>query len=127
MLEQTKKYAPIAVRYSVGLAFFLIGIDQLIRPAAWLGYYPDWITSFMSLTSFGIFNGIFDAVIGAFLLIGLLTRIASAIAVFHLVGVIYTLGYNDVAIRDLSILIAAVAIFMYGPDDWALDKKIWKN
>lgn len=126
-LDNLKQYSPIAVRYGVGLAFFLIGIDQLIRPDAWINYFPAWITAFTTISKFVTINGVFDAVIGAFLLIGLLTRLVSAVAILHLVSVIYTIGYNDVAIRDLSILLAAIAIFMHGPDDWSLDKKIWKS
>ena len=125
MLEKYSRYSPIAIRYSVGIVFFLIGIDQLLKPDLWASYFPDWITTFSSISTFVTLNGIFDAAIGAFLLLGLLTRLVSAIAVLHLLGVIYTLGYNDIAIRDLGILIAAIAVFMHGPDEWSLDRKLW--
>jgi hypothetical protein len=39
--------------------------------------------------------------------------IFSGLAILHLIGVIFTLGiFNDVAIRDIGLLILAVGIFL---------------
>src|SRR3989344_5102498 len=121
--DKTKLYAPSVVRLCVGVVFFLIGLDQLLKPTLWASYFPQTLPFGISVAQAVLANGIFDIVIGTLLLIGLLTRIASAIGVLHLIGVIYTLSYNDISIRDIGILLGALSVFLHGPDKLSLDKK----
>lgn len=123
-LSKLNKYAPIAVRCGVGLVFFLFGIDQLRNPENWFAWTPAFATS---VETFWLFNGILDLIVGALLLIGLFIRIISLVAVLHLIGVIYTLGWNDIAIRDFGLLLATISIFFNGADNWCLDRKIFRK
>ena len=124
LLENLKPYAPKAVRYAVGLTFFLIGLDQLLKPSLWASYFPQALPFSIEVAQAVLLNGLFDILIGVLLLVGFLTRIASAFATIHLAGVIFVLGYNDIAIRDIGILIAALAVFFHGPDNWCLDSRL---
>jgi len=121
-----KKYAPILARYGVGIVFFLFGILQLINPQSWVSWLPEFIVNNFDPVTFIYVNGIFDLVIGAFLLVGFLTRIVALLGIFHLLGVIFSLGFNDISIRDFGLLLVLVSVLLHGSDEWCLDKKIWK-
>jgi|SRR3989344_387551 len=125
--DKTRVYAPMLVRYATGLVFLLIGLDQLTKPDLWASYFPTSLPFGMSVANAVFYNGIFDTLIGILLIVGLLTRLFAAIAALHLIGVIYTLGYNDIAIRDIGIFLAALSVFFYGSDAWSIDRKIWKH
>lgn len=125
--NKLKEYGPSLVRYAVGLVFLLIGIDQFIHPLTWAGYFPSSLPFGLTAAKAVFLNGIFDTAIGILLIIGLFTRIVAAIAALHLIGVIYTIGYNEIAIRDLGILIAALSIFFNGADKCCLDRIIRKS
>ncbi len=125
-LDKLKRYAPIAVRYGIGLVFLLFGISQLTNPGAWFSYFPDWLVQ-NSIEQTVLMNGIFDLIIGLLLLLGLFTRIAGAIGVLHLAGVIYVVGWSDIGIRDFGLLLGALSVFLYGQDDFCLDNLIFRK
>ncbi len=117
--DRYRKYAPILVRLGIGSVFLLLGIDQLMNPEAWVAWMPSWI-SWTTPEQFFFMNGIFNSIIGFSLIIGFLTRIAALFAVLHLVGVLASLGYNDIAIRDFGLLLAALSVFLRGRDSWCI-------
>jgi hypothetical protein len=58
-------------------------------------------------------NGIFNLFVGIGLTLGFYPLIFSALAILHLIGVIFTLGiFNNIAIRDIGLLILAIGIFL---------------
>jgi hypothetical protein len=66
-------------------------------------------------------------VIGVFLLLGLLIRLFGAIAFLHLLGIVLAMGWNEITIRDIGLMIVCLSVFLRGSDDWSLDKNImWK-
>ena len=128
-LENLKKYAPILARYGVGIVFFIFGIDQLVRPSAWIAWVPDYVINFVA--NFGIsnigfiyFNGLFDLIVGLLLLAGLFVRVVALIGALHIAGIIFSLGYNDISVRDFGLLLVLISVFLNGSDEWCLDKKI---
>ena len=125
--EKIKPYSPILVRYGIGLVFLLMGLDQLIHADWWTSYFPTNLPFNIPVVSAVFYNGIFDLSIGILLIVGFLTRVISIVASLHLVSIIYYLGYNDISIRDIGILLATISIFAHGPDQLCLDKKIFKS
>lgn len=120
--ETFKASAPVITRHAIGIPFLFIGIDQLIRPEFWYSYFPTWFVERMGSTASAVlYNGIFDVAIGILLIMGLFTRIVAAIASLHLMAVVITLGYNDISIRDLGLLVVALSVLCYGPDSRSLD------
>ncbi len=117
--DSYRKYAPISVRLGIGSVFLLLGIDQFMNPAAWVAWMPSWI-SWVSPEQFFFLNGIFNSIIGLLLVVGFFTRIAALFAMLHLIGVLVSLGYNDIAIRDFGLLLATLSVFLYGKDSWCI-------
>ena len=126
-----KKYAPILARYGVGIVFFIFGIDQLVRPGAWIAWVPSYVINFgtnfgMNNISFIYFNGLFDLIIGFLLIIGIFVRIVALIGALHVAGIIISLGYSDISVRDFGLLLILISVFLNGPDELCLDKKLIK-
>lgn len=124
MKERYKDYAPALVRIGVGIVFFLFGISQITRPQTWLAWLPNFVGNlpFTQIT-FLILTGIFNLIVGVLLIIGIFTKIAALLSSLHLIGVIISLGYNDISIRDFGLLLAALSIFFNGPDKFCIQKK----
>ena len=125
-------YVPVLARYGVGIVFFIFGIDQLVRPGTWIAWVPNSIINFA--TNFGAsdihfiyFNGLFDLIVGFLLLAGLFVRAVALIGALHIAGIIFSLGYNDISVRDFGLLLVLISVFLNGPDELCLDKKLMKN
>ncbi len=125
--ETLKKYAPIILRLGTALLFLWFGINQLFDSSSWISFLPSWTSSLpISQNSFVLINGGFETVLGIMLLIGFATRISALLLSLHLLGIVSTLGYNDLMIRDLALSIATFTIFMHGTDEWCLEEKLKK-
>ena len=138
---KNKDYSATIVR--LGLAFVLLwfGINQLVNPESFLGYMPQWLyphdarmqhehpmqlmhnipTPSVHTVLMG--NGIVDATIGLLLLVGFYTRIAAFIAALHLLGIAISLGYNDIAIRDIGLAIMAASLVFSGAGPLSFDSR----
>ncbi|MBX4196667.1 DoxX family protein [Candidatus Pacearchaeota archaeon] len=118
-----KKYAPIILRVGISLVFLWFGSQQLLHASDWTTYLPGWVNSLpLQPTTFVLANGIFEIIFGLMLILGLFTRFTAALLAIHMLGIVSSIGYNDVAIRDFGLFMACVAIFFYGPDEWCLKK-----
>jgi len=106
-----------------------IGIDEILNPENWFGYIPSWIYSILpfSLQTFIFLNGIFEIMIGILLLLGVYTRIVAFIATLYLLVISLSIGYNDIAIRDLGLTMMAISLIFSGAGTFSLDNKIKKK
>ena len=124
-IKNSEVYSQVLIRISMSLVFLWFGINQLINSEDFLGYLPDFLLVSTFSENFIIFNGIFELILSILLLIGLFTRFASFFLAIHLLGIIISLGYNDIAIRDLGLMLVTFSIFLRGSDNWSLDK--WRK
>jgi len=126
-MQDLKCYAPIIVRIGLSLVVLWFGINQLIRPDYFIGYLPTFLFESSYATIFIILNGLFEIILGAFLIAGLFTRIAAIILAIHLFFIAISLGYNENAIRDLGLTLALFSIFLAGEDQWCISHKLRKT
>ena len=123
-MDKYKEYAPAVLRIGLALLLLWFGLTNVFDPNMLVGYLPSSFPSnLITPITFMVLNGIFEIIIGLALSLGFLTRIASFLAFLHILGIGISLGYNDIAIRDYGLAIAALAVFLYGPDKLCLDKK----
>ncbi len=136
---KAKPYTPIVVRISIALVFLWFGINQLLVPKDFMGYLPSWVIQdaagfghyfhsiimLLHLTPAMIifFNGLLETVLGLLLLVGLFTRVSALLLGLHLLSIAFSLGYNDVAIRDLGLFLVSISVFLHGADLWCWDTK----
>lgn len=121
-----KKYAPITVRIGISLVFLWFGFQQFFHASDWI----SWLPSFAGILPFKavnliLFNGLFELTFGLLLILGIYTRFSSALLGLHLIGIIFSVGYNEIGIRDFGLLTALLSIFFNGIDEWCLERK-WR-
>ena len=124
-LDKLKIYAPIVFRYAICFVILWFGINQLINPNYFLGYVPSWVPFPANLLVMG--NGIFEVVFGGLLLMGLFTRFSAFLISIHILIIAIGLGYNDIAIRDVGLALAAFSVFLNGKDKWCFDSRRVKS
>jgi len=116
------------LRLGLGGVFLWFGIDKFFNPSIWSRWIPEWFASFLFVEEFTFvyMTGVFEALIGLLLLIGLYTRLTAGIAAAMLMVIAASLGYNDIMIRDLGLAFMSMSIMMLGPGDNSLDRKFRK-
>ena len=124
-LFENKDYSVFIVRIGLALVLLWFGIDEILNPEDWFGYVPSYISSNLpfSLDFFISLNGIFEIIIGVFLLIGLYTRIIAFIAALHLLSITIAVGYNEIGVRDFGLTMMAISLIFSGAGVLSLDNK----
>ena len=140
-IEKNKKYSTDILRIAVSIVFLWFGISQIINPESFLGYLPQWLyqqgpgmmghMKFIQPSSFSyvfiFLNGIFETVFGSLLLAGFYTRISAFLLALHLFGISFSLGYNDISVRDFALALATASLIFSGAGEFSLDKKFKKE
>jgi uncharacterized membrane protein YphA (DoxX/SURF4 family) len=127
-MPNLKTYSPILLRISISLVVLWFGLNQIFNRELLIGYLPQFAYNIpIKPLTIILFNGIFETLFGLLLLVGLFTRLSSLLLGIHILSIAFTLGYNDVAIRDFALALAAFAIFLHGKDKWCLDNKLKKK
>src|SRR3989344_3850043 len=122
-----EKYAKPVLRIMMAFVFLYFGYQQFTNPASWTGFVPDYVLIFgMTAERLVFMNSLLELGLGVLLLIGLYTRFAAFILSLHLFGIAFSLGFNDLGMRDFGLAVATLVVFMNGSDDFCLDRKFRK-
>lgn len=100
------------LRVGLGITFAWIGVFILRSPETWGGYLQPWARNLLPfpLKTVMLSTGWFDVAIGALLLLGIWPRLVAFGAAAHLIIVLLTSGINDITVRDIGLLAAALAL-----------------
>ncbi|MEK6861082.1 MAG: DoxX family protein [Nanoarchaeota archaeon] len=120
--QEGPEYARILVRIAISLVFLWFGLNQIFNAEDFMGYLPEFLLSLSYAETIVILNGIAETVLSALLIIGFFPRIVSFILGIHLISIIISLGYNDIAIRDFGLMLATFSITIGGADKWCIKK-----
>ena len=97
----------------IGIAFTLVyaGISIFLNPESWIGFIPQFIRD-IGNAQFSLYtHGIFDIVLGVWLLINWKQFLASLITSLNLFFItILNLGAIEIVFRDVGLLLAAIAL-----------------
>lgn len=117
--DRLRDAAPVLLRLSLAALFLWFGINQLLDPESFVSYVPGWapLDVFMVV----MLNGIFETVFGTLLALGIFTRAVALVLGVHIFGIGASLGYNDLAWRDIALSLATFSIMLHGADRWSLD------
>ncbi len=98
--------------YSLGLGFvfFIFGLWQIINPSYWFYYLPLELN--LNTKFFFYLNGLFNLIVGLGLILNLSPLIFSFLAIIHLTGVILTINFSDITVRNIGLLIIALSLFL---------------
>ena len=113
---QRPTIAHILLLIGLVIVFAVFGIEKLVTPIDWIGWMPTWMDGLL-----GIRVQVWLTVIGvAELLIALLLvlpwrkirRVGATLASLHLLGIVLSVGWNDIGVRDIGLLFASLALMM---------------
>jgi uncharacterized membrane protein YphA (DoxX/SURF4 family) len=110
----------LLLRVGLGGVFLWFGIDKFVHPEIWLNYIPEWFPMLVSEGLFINLLGIVESLIGFFVLVGFYSQIAAGIAALMLVPIIFSLGYNELMVRDVGLFFLAVGIAVLGSGRYSL-------
>jgi len=118
-----EEYGKIILRIGISLVFLWFGLNQIFDSESWTSYVPQFMDKFGIPPEIVILlNGILETAFGLLLLFGIFTRVASLILAIHLFFITLTLGYNEIAVRDLGLTFATLAVFFNGTDKFCIRK-----
>ena len=121
-MKKNPQAALTVLRYGLAIIFIWFAIAQLSDPSAWTSYLPSWVASLpMPAVTFVMCNALFELVAAVLLILGAWTRITALLLSLHLFGIALSLGYNAVAVRDLGLAFASLALAVGGAGSLSVD------
>jgi len=122
-----EEYTPLVLRVGLGLIFLWFGFQQVTDTAAWLGWVPPWVLGMSPVGAETIImvNGIAQLVFALFLFLGLFLRVFALLAAVHMLGILVSVGFNEIGVRDFAIFTGALALALYGESKYSLDS--WRK
>ena len=123
LFDQLKPLAPAVLRWGIAAVFLWFGSQQLIQTSMWLSFIPQSVIdiSHLSASTLVHLNGSFEIIFGLALLFGYQTRIAALLLSLHMFEITSVVGYDAIGVRDFGLSVAALAVFLYGADEFGLD------
>ncbi len=105
----------ILMRLAVAVVFVAFGIWEIVQPSYWTAFVPSALSGLASATLLVNLHGMLLLLVGLAILFGAYLRFASALAVLIMlevtVGLWLESGFTDLIVRDLALLIIAVALY----------------
>ncbi|TSC58294.1 MAG: hypothetical protein Greene041619_725 [Candidatus Peregrinibacteria bacterium Greene0416_19] len=101
---------------SLAFVFVSFGIWKFVDPIIWIGFLPGWMEGLMGLTRDAWLRviGVSEILMGLLLLppVRWMKRAGAGLIILHLLAILTQVGWNDVAVRDLGLIGAAVALLV---------------
>ncbi len=100
----------------LGLVFVFgyFGFDKFLHPLVWIGWLPLWMDNLGGLPSAAWLKLIAASeLLFAILLLIPVKRVqqtAAILIILHLLGILTQVGWNDIAVRDIGIMVSAIAL-----------------
>lgn len=107
------------LRLGLGITFIWIAVLILRDPLLWSSFLPSSIQSILPIAPelFMQATAVLDILLGVFLIANKFTKIVAVIAVLHLLGLVFSLGFGDLSARDFGLMMMAVAIFVQASEE----------
>ncbi len=116
----------LILRVGLGFVFLYFGIDKFLHLEANAALVKSFGFIPINATFFTIFYGVLELIIGAFLFLGLFTRIAAGLATFMLASIILTFWFNQhtFLVRDVGLLSIALFLLLNGGGRLGFDRYV---
>lgn len=125
-LEDLYEFAPLPLRVGLGAMFLYAGIMKFMGLAGVTGFFGS--LGIPIPQALGPLVAVLETLGGAFLLLGLWTRISSfVLAVILVVAVAVTYDPSKVssALQHAGLIGGLLALVLAGPGKWSLDEKFF--
>lgn len=101
-----------------GLAFVFgyFGIDKFIHPLVWIGWMPPWMDGLLGFSKdvWLQITGALEIFFSLLLIIPVrrMQQTGAILVALHLVAVLTQTGWNDIAIRDIGLMLSSLALLL---------------
>lgn len=96
------------------IVFGVFGIDKFLHPLSWIAWMPPWIDGLVGLSKsqWLMVTGASEIILASGLLFPktIIRRIAAWGMTLHLCFILTQTGINDLFVRDLGLMLSAVAL-----------------
>ena len=115
-----KKTSYHFLRVGLAVTFLWIGVLIFKDPESWGGFLQPWAAGLLPIPikEAMIGTAILDIGIGVFLILDFLPWLAAFAGAVHLVIVLVVSGVNGITVRDIGLLVAALAIMIDSLPPW---------
>lgn len=126
--ERSSAMIVVALRLGLATVFLVFGVWKAFTPVDWVIFMPNWVSGAVagidSIDALGVLKmmGFIEAILGLQLLVGLFTKVSAAICTVLLAGIVFHVGFDQVGIRDLGLMAAALALALAGSGPWSMDR-----
>lgn len=111
MPESAEKISWVLVRIGVAFAFLYAAVAGFLDPQSWIGWFPHFMRAAVPELILLKVWGVFETVLGLWILSGKKIFVPSALASLSLAGLIVTnFAAMDVIFRDITILCSTIAL-----------------
>lgn len=113
------KTSNLLLRLGLAFVFLWFGIDKFIHPDYWINaWVPLWFQGILGRLGIGNLNfiyanGIFEVVIGLGLVFNIFVKFLAFLIILFLLFVILSFGLNEVIVRDVGLIGAALALLFW--------------
>lgn len=110
------------LRVGLAITFLWVGVLIFKNPEAWGGYLQLWAAGLLPIPikEAMIGTAILDITIGTLLLVDVLVWLAALVGALHLITVLTVSGITDITVRDIGLLVGALALMMDALPQWVL-------
>ncbi len=116
MAMQRQNSAKWILVASLAFVFGYFGLDKFMNPDIWIGWMPMWLEELMGFTreQWLMITGATEMFFAILLLIPhrRVQQAGSILVALHLLAILTQTGWNDIAIRDIGLLLSSVALFL---------------
>ena len=96
------------------IVFGVFGIDKFLHPLSWISWMPLWMDGLLGIdkSQWLMVTGVIELILASAVLFPsiLIRRIAAWGMVLHLGFILTQTGMNDLFVRDLGLMLSAVAL-----------------
>ena len=100
--------------YALGFVVLWFGINEVMNPAAWSVFVPEFLGTGEWINTLVLLHGILLIISGLGLIFNFYRRLFAGIVAILLLGVIFSLisvsGLDEIAVRDIGLLGIAIAL-----------------
>lgn len=100
----------LLLRVGLGGVFVWFGVDKFFHPDLWINYIPLWFP--FASVSFIYVLGVVESLLGLLVLAGF--GLASLACALMLVPIMFSLGFNELFVRDFGLFCLALGIYFIG-------------
>lgn len=107
------------LRLGLAFVFLWFGIDKFVNPEYWINaWVPLWfqgILKYLNIENlnFIYLDGIFEIILGLGFLFNIFVKLFAFAAVLFLLAVLFSFGLNEVTVRDIGLIGAALALLFW--------------